>query len=139
MPPAAYPAASTRSVTVMSDIDEKILAALNGKDKETMKNFGEELGLFQLMAESFRGKIKAVVVPVFIFMVVCMVLLVYSGFNFFSVEDVGMKLRWLAIGLTALIILGMLRLWYWMELNRISIMRELKRLELQISLLSKKL
>lgn len=123
----------------MSDIDESILEALNNEDKQAMDNFGEEMGLFQLMAESFRGKMKAVVIPVFIFMIVCMVFLVYSGLNFFSVEEVSMKLHWLAIGLTSLIVLGMLRLWYWMELNRLSIMRELKRLELQVSLLSKKL
>jgi hypothetical protein len=123
----------------MSDIDEKILEALNNEDKEVMDSFGEEPGLFELIAESFRGKMKAVVIPVFVFMLAFAAILVYSAIHFFSVETIGTKLHWLAIGLTALIVFGLLRLWYWMELNRLSIIREVKRLELQISLLSKKL
>ena len=123
----------------MSDIDEKILEALSNEDKEVMDSFGEELGLFELIAESFRGKMKAVVIPVFVFMLAFAAILVYSAVNFFSVEDIGTKLHWMAIGLTALIVFGLLRLWYWMELNRLSINREIKRMELQISLLSKKL
>ncbi|MEJ2244839.1 MAG: hypothetical protein P8Y80_01950 [Acidobacteriota bacterium] len=123
----------------MNDIDEKTLEALNNEDKKVMDSFGEEPGLFDLIAESFRGKMKAVVIPCFVFMLAFAVLLVYSAIHFFSVEDIGTRLHWLAIGFTALIVFGLLRLWYWMELNRLSVIREVKRLELQISLLSKKL
>jgi hypothetical protein len=123
----------------MSDIDDKILEALNAEDKVVMDSYGEELGLFDLIRESFRGKLKAVVIPVFLFMLVFAVILVYSAIYFFSTEDIGSKLHWLGIGLTALIVFGLLRLWYWMELNRLSITREVKRLELQVSLLAKKL
>ncbi|MEJ2247431.1 MAG: hypothetical protein P8Y80_15350, partial [Acidobacteriota bacterium] len=59
--------------------------------------------------------------------------------NFFSVADLESKLNWLAVGLTALIVIGLLRLWYFMELNRLSVIREAKRLELQIALLAKRL
>lgn len=123
----------------MNDIDSKIFEALNSEDKEILDSYGAELGLFELMAQSFRGKMKAVVIPAFVFMLVFAVMLIYSTINFFSVEDIGARLQWLAIGLTALIVIGLLRLWYWMELNRLSVIREVKRLELQISLLSKKL
>lgn len=121
----------------MNDLDEKILETLKNEDKEVMESYGEELGLFGLIAESFRGKMKVPVIAVFVFMLVFGATLVYSAIHFFSVENIEEKLHWLAIGLTALIVFGLLRLWYWMELNRLSIMREVKRLELQISLLSK--
>ena len=123
----------------MSDIDEKILEALNQEDKEAMDSYGEELGFFGLVAESFRGKLKSIVIAVFILVLVFAVILVYSTFHFFSAEDIAAKLNWLAVGLTALIVIGLLRLWYFMELNRLSIVREVKRLELQISLIGKKL
>ena len=35
----------------MSDIDDKILEALNDEDKEVMDRYGEELGLFGLIAD----------------------------------------------------------------------------------------
>lgn len=123
----------------MGNIDEKILEALNSEDKEVMDNYGQELGFFGLIAESFRGKLKAIVIVVFICILIFAVMLFYCAINFFSVDDIGMKLNWLAGGLTALIVIGLLRLWYFMELNRLSVIREVKRLELQISLLAKKL
>jgi len=123
----------------MIDIDEKILEALNNDDKEVMDSYGEEWGLFRLIAESFRGKMKVMVIAVFVFILVFAVILVFSAINFFSVEDIGMKLNWFAVGITALIVVALLRLWYFMELNRLSVVREIKRLELQVSLLAKKL
>ncbi|MBN2317538.1 MAG: hypothetical protein JXR49_00585 [Acidobacteria bacterium] len=104
-----------------------------------MNVYGKEPGLFGLIAESFRGKLKSLVIVVFLFILIFAVILVYCAINFFSVEDIGMKLNWLAVGLTALIVVALLRLRYFMELNRISVVREIKRLELQVSLLAKKL
>jgi hypothetical protein len=123
---------------IMSDIDDKILEAFNSDDKEVMDAYGEELGLVGLVVQSFKGKLRTAVIMVFLFILIFGVILVYSAINFFSVEEVATKLNWLAIGLTALIAFGLLRLWYWMELNRLSVIREIKRLELQVSLLAKK-
>lgn len=123
----------------MSDIDDKILEALNAEDKEVMDSYGEEPGLFGLIAESFRGKLKVAVIAVFLFILIFAVILVYSAINFFSVDDIGTKLHWLAIGLAALIVFGLLRLWYWMVLSQLATIREIKRLELQVSLLARKL
>jgi heme/copper-type cytochrome/quinol oxidase subunit 4 len=123
----------------MSTIDDRILETLDAEGKETMEQYAKELGLFGLIAESFRGKFKHVVVAAFVFILIFAVILVYSAIYFFSVEDLSSKMNWLAIGLTALIVIGLLRLWYFMELNRLSITRELKRLELLLSLFAKKL
>jgi hypothetical protein len=123
----------------MGNIDDKIMEALDPEEKEIMDSYGKELGLFGLIAESFRGKLKTAVVAVFFFILIFAVILVYSAINFFSIEDIAIKLNWLAIGLTALIVIGLLRLWYFIELNRLSVIREVKRLELQVSLLAKKL
>lgn len=122
----------------MSDIDDKILEALNNEDKEIMNSYGKELGPFGLIAESFRGKYKALVIWLFIVILIFAVILVFSAINFFSVEDIGMKLNWLAVGLTALIVVALLRLAYFIQLVQISLRREIKRLELQVSLLNKK-
>ena len=123
----------------MSTIDVKIREVLNSEDKEVLESYGKELGFFGMIAESFRGKLKAIVIAVFIFILVFAVMLVYCAIHFFSVADIGLKMNWLAGGLSALIVIGLLRLWYFMELNRLSVIREVKRLELLIALLAKKL
>lgn len=122
----------------MSDIDDKILEPLNAEDKEVMDVYGKELGLFGLIAESFRGKLKCTVIAVFLFILIFAAILVYSAIHFFSAEEIETKLNWLAIGFTALFIFGLLRLWYWTVLSQIATIREIKRLELQVSLLAKK-
>jgi len=122
----------------MSDIDDKIIEVLNSKDREAMDSCAKELGFFGLIAESFRGKLKAIVITVFLLILIFAILLVICAINFFTVEDIALKLNWLAGGLTALIVIGLLRLWYFMELNRLSVIREIKRLELQIALLAKR-
>jgi hypothetical protein len=124
---------------IMSDIDDKILEALNAEDKEVMGSYGRELGLFGLVAESFKGKLRTAVIAVFLFILIFAVILVFSAIKFFAVQDIAVKLNWLAVSLAALIVVGLLRLWYWMELNRLSIVREIKRHELQVSLLAKTL
>ena len=73
---------------IMSDIDDKILEALNAEDKEVMDVYDEELGLFDRVVQSFRGKLRAAVIMVFLFILIFAAILVYSAINFFSVEDV---------------------------------------------------
>lgn len=123
----------------MNAINDMIQETLSGEDRKILDSCSREPGLFGLIAESFRGKLKAMVFTVFALVLIFAVILVYSAIQFFSVEDISMKLNWLAVGLTALIVIGLLRLWYFMELNRLSVIREVKRLELHIALLVKRL
>jgi len=123
----------------MSDIDDKILEALSAEDKEVMASYRKQLGPLGLIAESFRGKLGVMRIAVIIMILAFLVVLVHSAINFFSVEEIAPKLNWMAIGLTALIVVCVARLWYWMELIHLSTIREVKRLELQVSLLAKKL
>jgi hypothetical protein len=124
---------------IMNDIDDKILEALSTEDQEVMANYGKELGLCGLMAESFKGKLGVWMIIFIIMIVVFAVVLIYSAINFFSVEEMIPKLNWMAIALTALIVVALMRLMYWIQLIHLSTIREVKRLELQVSLLTKKL
>lgn len=123
----------------MSDIDDKILAALDRDERELIEPYVKPLGFFGMFNLPFRGNLGPIVVAAFVFMLVAFGMLVYSAFRFFPEAALVPKLNWLAIGLTMLIMLGLLRLWYFQEMARLSIIREVKRLELQVSLLSKKL
>lgn len=123
----------------MNDIDEKILEALSSEDQEVMANYNKELGLFGLMAESFKGKLGVWMIIFFIMILVFAVVSFYSIINFFCVEEIIPKLNWMAISLIAVIAVIFLRLTYWTQLIHLSTIREVKRLELQVSLLAKKL
>ena len=123
----------------MNDIDDKILEALGAEDKEIMANYNKELGLFGLMVESFKGKLGGWMIIIFIMILVFAFVFFYGAINFFSVEEIIPKLNWMAITLIAVIAVIFLRLTYWIQLIHLSTIREVKRLELQVSLLAKKL
>lgn len=123
----------------MNDIDDKILEALRVETGESFESYNEELGLFGLVGESFRGAFGWAVKLVFFFVFVFIGLTVYCAINFFHADDIATKLDWMAMGLAAFIVVAILRLWFFMELNRLSTKREVKRLELQVALLANKI
>jgi hypothetical protein len=123
----------------MSKIDDKILEALDSDDRELMETYTSQRGFFSMLFEPMRGSFGPIAIAAFILMIVVFITLVYSIFQFFPEQDLLRKLNWMAIGLSMLIVMGLLRLWYFQEISRLSILREMKRLELQVSLLSKKL
>lgn len=123
----------------MSEIDDKILEALTGEDREALESFTAQPGFFSMLWEPMRGSFKSIAIAAFVVMIVVFVMLVYSIVGFFSATDEVSKLHWTGIGLAMLIVMGLLRIWYFMEINRLSVIREIKRLELQVSLMAKKL
>ncbi len=64
---------------------------------------------------------------------------VYCAINFVYANDIAVKLNWFGGALLAFVVVTVLRLWFFMELNRLSIKREIKRVELQVSLLANKI
>jgi hypothetical protein len=117
----------------MSNLDTKILEAIKAETEETMRDYGRELGLFGLIAESFKGAFRWAVIAAMALQVAFAGAVVYCAIGLFGTDDPAAKLDWLALGLSAFIAFGLLRLWFFMEINRLSIAREIKRLELQVA------
>lgn len=117
----------------MSELDKKILEAIKAETDETLRGYEQELGLFGLMAESFKGAFRWWVMAAMAFQVVLAAAFIYCAVRLFGTDDPAAKLDWLALGLAAFVAFGLLRLWFFMEINRLSIAREIKRVELQIA------
>ena len=63
-------------------------------------------------------------------------LAIYGAYHLVNEMDLGLKLNWLAGTLSAVVAFAIARIWFFMELNRLSVIREIKRVELQVSLLA---
>lgn len=122
-----------------SDIDKRIREALYQEDAKMFAELNAEQSLQGMMIESFRGRKKWLVLLATSWMLVFFGLAVYAGFLHFGGEE----LRYVLFTQTALLLfvgaLTALKTWYFMELNKNTMSREIKRLELEISLLAKKL
>lgn len=123
----------------MDKLDDKILNAIRSETEQSLEEYSEDLGIFQLIGESFKGAFGWVVMIAVVLIIIFAGVAIYSGFQMYGTADIASKLNWLGLGLVAFIIFAILRLWFFMELNRLSIKRDIKRVELQVSLLGSKL
>ena len=57
----------------------------------------------------------------------------YAGWRFWAAPDLRQMLLWGALAGFALFTLGMIKLWFFIEMQKNAITRELKRLELQVA------
>ena len=119
----------------MNKLDDDIRKVLAGE--ETLYDLEREEGIFRQMVGIFRGKMRWMAVVATVESLVFVVLIVLAAIEFFHTDDT----KWQIFYATSVLLLGMLlllvKLWGWMQMNRYSIQREIKRLELRILELGK--
>lgn len=120
----------------MTDLDKKIREALREEDSELFDEFAGEASIFEMLMETFRGKHRWLVFLTMFWTLVFLVLGVLSVVRFFRAEDVHDTVMWAAASAFFLSGVTMMKVWYWMELNKNAVTREIKRLELQIARLA---
>ncbi|WP_339724304.1 DUF6768 family protein [uncultured Paraglaciecola sp.] len=119
----------------MKNINQKILDAL--KDDKAAHEFSEEqANALQLIGQSFKGTFRLTFYVVLTIQLVFAGLAIYCAYHLVNEMDIALKLNWLAGTLSAVVAFAIARLWFFMELNRLSVIREIKRVELQVSLLA---
>ncbi len=90
----------------------------------------------ELLFSQFRGKMLVSSLLVYIYVILFSALAVFCGVQFFLAETTR---DWVMYGVgftTAVGIVNVVKLWYWMLANRNAVTREVKRLELQVSRLA---
>ncbi len=123
----------------MKDIDSQIREALRQEDADLLEHYRAEPAIHEMVIETFRGRWRWLVAMTFVMICVFVVLMAVCVYQFFHAESVRAMIAW-AMGFAwALVAIGMFKIWYWMELNRNSVTREIKRLELQVAQLSRRL
>jgi len=116
-------------MTGQQEVDDLIREALRAEDAEALRALGEP-GLPDMVTEVFRGRnrwvgatMTANLLAVTVFAVVCAV-------KFFGTDSPVLMVRWGAGFFFCVIVAVGCKLWYWMQLDRLAISREIKRVEL---------
>jgi hypothetical protein len=114
----------------MSKLDDDIRKALaNG---EASYDLDREEGVFRQMAGLFHGKMRWMAIAVTIESVVFVVLIVLAAIEFFKTDNTKWQIFYATGVLLLALLLVLVKLWGWMQMNRYSIQREIKRLELRM-------
>ena len=120
-------------------IDEKIRQALSEEDAKLFEEFAEEPSLMEMALETLKGRNRWATALVMIVGTIFMALGVLSIVKFFSTEETKSLIAW-AMGFAFCMgAVSMMKIWAWMEIEKNSTLREIKRLELQVARLSQQL
>ena len=120
----------------MSNLDDAITDALSKEDAEFLARFEKEPGFSQQMFGILRGPMAWIYWLFLIFAVPLGVLGVYSGWKFATEPDLLLMIRWGGLTAFCLAVLITVRIVFFLQINTNQILRELKRVELQVARLS---
>src|SRR5262245_7485862 len=120
----------------MKTLDDAIRGAVSKEDAEFLAKLESEEGTVQQVVGVFRGPMRWFYTLLLIAGVLLGIFGVYACWRFATVTDLRPLLYWGAATGFSLLALTVVRILFFMQMNTNRVLRELKRLELQIALLA---
>lgn len=120
----------------MNEFDKLIKDTLSADEAEFLKEMDED-SILQMLSSNFKGKMGWISVYAFIMTLIFFGAAVYAAFEFFDSSETKQLVLWATVFLFSMFTVSMLKIWQWLQMDKNRILREIKRLELQISLLAK--
>ena len=124
--------------TKVKDINLLIKDSLSDEEVEIYDNL-EEQNIFQMVIGIFKGKNKWVMLLMNIMTLVFFGLFIYCVVQFFEVETTKEQLKWWFGSVVFILGVSMLKVFAWIQMDKNALLREMKRLELQIASLARKI
>jgi len=121
------------------NIDEKIKQELENESHNLDSILVDNEGLFERIAGSFKSGMKRWVIVVYLASVVVGLTFLWSGYQFFISTELQDQVFWGICFMVSLNMQASIKQWIFMETNRNSIIREVKRVEVAIARLSAKM
>ncbi|WP_418604501.1 DUF6768 family protein [Hwangdonia sp.] len=122
----------------MEDIDKLIKETLTQEEAKFYDDLDEQ-NTWQMVGGLFKGKNKWLLVMMNIMTLVFFGLFIYCLVQFFNTETTKDLLKWGLGSIVFLLGVSMLKVFAWMQMDKNAILREMKRLELQVSSLYHKM
>ena len=124
--------------TNMNDIDQLIKETLTQEEAKFYDEL-EEQNIFEMLTGLFNGKNKWLIYIMNVMTLVFFSLFIYCTIQFFNTDVTNELIKWGIGACVFLMGISMLKLFSWMQMDKNALLRELKRLELQVSSISGKL
>jgi hypothetical protein len=121
----------------MTEIDDLIKESLTHEEAEFYNQLDAQNPI-EMLGGLFRGKNRWFIIVINIVMLFAFGAFIYCLIHFLNAETTENLIKWGAGGFVGLIILSMLKIFTWMQMDKNALLREMKRLELQISSLAGK-
>ncbi len=120
----------------MSELDKRIEEALSEEDCELMQHFDEQ-GIYAQWFSIYKGRQAWTAIIATIAMLMVFALAAYCAWKFFGAENNIQEIKWGAATWFLMTMIAFMKVWFWMRTESNRVIREVKRLELQIARLSR--
>jgi hypothetical protein len=116
----------------MSSFEDRLMTSLNAEDEAFLKELEEDVGMFQQMGMTFSGPLRYWTAFAFAISFLIFALSIWAGYNMLQAESLKLVVLWGALFGWASLGVAMLKIWFWMRMNHLNVLRELKRIELRL-------
>lgn len=116
----------------MSSFEDRLLTSLNADDEAFLKQLEDDTGLFQQMGMTFSGPLRYWTAFAFVFSLAFFGLAIWAVYNMFQADDIKLVVLWGTLVGWSSLALGLIKIWFWMRMNHLGVLRELKRIELRM-------
>jgi hypothetical protein len=122
----------------MTKLDDAIHGALTEEDKEFLAQFEKEPTSIEQMFGVFHGRLAWIYVAFLAAALILAPIGIFTGWKFLTTSELRPLFYWGAATAAILLVLAVVRLVLFMQINTNRILRELKRLELQLARMAAK-
>jgi len=122
----------------MEEVDKLIKETLTAEEAKFYDEL-EEQNLLGMVGGLFKGKLKWILILMNVVNIIAFVGFIYCVVQFVNTDITNELIKWGVFGVVLLMMISMLKLFAWMQMDKNALLREIKRLELQISAVSSKL
>ncbi len=116
----------------MSTFEDRLLTSLNAEDEAFLKELEQDTGLFQQMGMTFTGPLRYWTAFAFVFSFCFFLMAVWAAYNMFQAENLKHVILWGTLVGWCSLSVGLVKIWFWMRMNHLNVLRELKRIELRL-------
>jgi len=123
----------------MEELERKITQALNADEAAQYAKLEPDLPPWELVFETFRGRHRWLTVLMGFWMVAFMVVAVWAVVRFVQADEIKAMLGWGLLAIFTLQGVAFIKVSWWVQMQTHSILREVKRVELQVASLTARL
>ncbi len=122
----------------MNTHDERIAAALDADDRAFLDSLETDRGMFQQIGDSWHGPLGGWAKFSFAIAIVIGLGLAYVFYRALTADTTDQIVGWGLTCIALLIMQGFLKEWMFARMNMLTVLREVKRLQVQVAMLGEK-